>query len=56
MSEHSYQTKAFKAVSWERIAEQTRNELRVVFGVDVAKEVFVGALMKADRSVLVTLK
>lgn len=56
MSKHSYQTKTFKTLNWERIAEQTRSEPRVIFGVDVAKEVFVGALMKADRSVLVTLK
>lgn len=56
MRKHSYQTTAVKAANWERIAEQTRPEPRVVFGVDVAKEVFVGALMKVDRTVIVTLK
>ncbi len=56
MSKHIYRTTAVKAANWERIAEQTVAEARVVFGVDVAKEEFVGALMKVDRTVLVTLK
>ncbi len=56
MKKHSYQTTAVKAANWARLAEQTAPERRVVFGVDVAKQIFVGALMKGDRTVLVTLK
>ncbi len=56
MSKHIYRTTAVKAANWEWIAEQARTEARVVFGVDVAKEDFVGALMRPDRAVIVTLK
>ena len=56
MSKHIYRTTGVKAANWEGIAEQARTEGRVVYGVDVAKEEFVGALMKTDRAVIVTLK
>ncbi len=56
MSKHIYRTTAVKAANWEWMAEQAAPERRVVFGVDVAKEIFVGALMRPERAVIVTLK
>jgi transposase len=42
-------------VNWAQLAEQVGGQ-RVVFGVDVAKEKFVGTLLKPDRSVLKTIE
>ena len=46
MSKHIYRTTGVKAANWEWIAEQARTEGPVVYGVDAAKEEFVGALRK----------
>ena len=55
MNKHRYHTTGVKQVDWEAIGRSAGTD-RTVFAVDVAKEDFVAALMKPDRSVLVTIK
>lgn len=55
MNKRRYRTTNVNDVNWQWI-EQCTNKERVVFGVDVAKVDFVGALMTQDRSVVQTLK
>ena len=55
MKKRSYHTTDVKAANWEQIKTQTENR-RIVYGVDVAKEAFVGVVMTGDRSVVTTLK
>ena len=55
MSKHRYQTTDVKQVNWSAVRSRAGEE-RIVFAVDVAKEDFVGVLMKADRSVIKTVK
>jgi len=55
MSKRRYRTTEVNEVNWQRIAECVDGG-RVVFGVDVAKEKFVGALMTPDRRVIETLR
>ncbi len=46
MNKRRYRTTDVKQVNWARIA-QSADDQRVNFGVDVAKEDFVGALMNS---------
>jgi len=55
MNKRRYRTTKVNDVNWQLIEECADKE-RVVFGVDVAKADFVGALMTQDRSVIQTLK
>jgi transposase len=55
MTKRRYHTTKVNQVNWAQIAEQV-GEQKVVFAVDVAKEKFVGALMKPDRTVLKTIQ
>ena len=55
MGKHRYRTTEVNNVNWQLIEECADKE-RVVFGIDVAKEKFVGALMNGDRAVIQTLK
>ncbi len=55
MSKRRYSAIGFKQVNWARLSEQVVGQ-RVVFGVDVAKEDFVGALLDAERTPLVRVK
>lgn len=55
MSKRRYRTTEVNKVNWERIAESAQGA-RVVFGIDVAKENFVGALMDPNRGVIETLR
>lgn len=55
MNKRRYRTTDVKKANWTRIAEYA-DKGRVVFGVDVAKEDFVGALMNGNLSVLETLR
>ncbi len=55
MTKRRYRTTKLNQVNWSQIAEQA-GEQKVVFAVDVAKEKFVGALMKSDRTVLKTIQ
>ncbi len=55
MKKRRYHTTKVNQVNWRQIAEQA-GEQTVVLAVDVAKEDFVGALMKPDRSVLKTIR
>ena len=55
MKKRRYRATDVNQMNWAEIAEQA-GEQPVVFAVDVAKEKFVGALMKPDRSVLKTIK
>lgn len=55
MTKRRYRTTKVNQVNWSQIAEQV-GEQKVVFAVDVAKEKFVGALMKSDRTVLKTIQ
>ena len=55
MKKRRYKATNVKQINWERIAAQTQGE-RIVFGIDVAKEDFFAVLMKADQSVIETLK
>ena len=55
MNKRRYRTTEVNQVNWAQLAEQAGGQ-RVVFGVDVAKEKFVGTLLKPDRSVLKTIK
>ena len=55
MNKRRYRTTDVKKVNWARLTECADNG-RVVFGVDVAKEDFVGALMTRDLSVLETIR
>ena len=55
MSKYKYRASELQQVNWERVREQVQDEA-VVFAVDVAKEDFVGTLMKPDRTVVQTLK
>jgi transposase len=56
MSKRRYRTTEVNRVNWAEIAEQAAGDEKVVFSVDVAKEKFVGALMKPDFTVLKTIK
>ncbi|MGF1614802.1 MAG: hypothetical protein ACFCVA_13080 [Gammaproteobacteria bacterium] len=55
MGKRRYRTTEVNRVNWAQLAEQAGGA-RVVFGVDVAKEKFVGTLLKPDRSVLETIR
>jgi hypothetical protein len=55
MKKRRYKATNVKRVNWERISVQTKGQ-RIIFGVDVAKEDFFAVLMKADQSVIETLK
>jgi transposase len=55
MSKRRYSATEFNAVDWMAITERVGGA-RTVFGVDVAKEDFVAALLDAQRTPLVTLK
>ncbi len=55
MNKRRYRTTEVNQVNSKRVAEQGGGQ-RVVFGVDVAKEDFVGTLLKPDRSVLKTIR
>ncbi len=55
MKKRRYRTTNVKHVNWSQIAAQAA-EQPVVFAVDVAKEKFVGALMKPDCTVLKTIQ
>lgn len=55
MKKRRYKATDVKRVNWERVAAQTQGQ-RIVFGIDVAKEVFFAVLMKVDQSVIETLK
>ncbi len=55
MTKCRYHTTKVNQVNWTQIAEQAGDQ-PVVFAVDVAKEKFVGALMKPDRTVLKTIQ
>jgi transposase len=55
MKKRRYRTTKVNQVNWAQIAEQA-GEQKVVFAVDVAKEKFVAALMKPDRTVLKTIQ
>ncbi len=55
MKKRRYKATNVKRVNWERIGAQTQGQ-RIIFGVDVAKEDFFAVLMKADHSVIETLK
>jgi transposase len=55
MSKRRYRTTDVNKVNWERIAESAGGS-RVVFGIDVAKEKFVGALLNSEREVMETLR
>jgi hypothetical protein len=46
VSKQIYRTTGVKAANWEWIAEQARTVGPVVYGVDAAKEGFVGAVAK----------
>jgi len=55
MKKRRYKATNVKRVNWERISAQTQGQ-RIIFGTDVAKEDFFAVLMKADQSVIETLK
>ena len=55
MNKRRYRATEVDPVSWVQRAEQAGGQ-RVVFGVDVAKENFVGTLLTPDRRVLKTIK
>lgn len=55
MRKRRYKATNVKQVNWERISAQTKGQ-RIIFGIDVAKEDFFAVLMKADQSVIETLK
>ena len=55
MKKRRYKATNVKRVNWERIGAQTQGQ-RIIFGTDVAKEDFFAVLMKADHSVIETLK
>jgi transposase len=55
MGKHRYRMTEVNNVNWQLIGECADKE-RVVFGIDVAKEKFVGALMNGDQNVIQTLK
>jgi len=55
MKKRRYRTTKVNQVNWAQIADQA-GEQPMVFAVDVAKEKFVGALMKPDRTVLKTIQ
>lgn len=55
MKKRRYKATDVKQVNWDRVAAQTQGQ-RIVFGIDVAKEDFFAVLMKADQSVIETLK
>lgn len=54
MNKHRYQAKGLHQVDWGKLAEAA-GDRRVVFGVDVAKEVFYGVLLVSAQEVLATL-
>lgn len=55
MSKRRYSATEFNRVNWAMMTEQVAGQ-RAVFAVDVAKEDFVGALLDAQRTPLVTVK
>jgi transposase len=55
MNKRRYRTTEVNQVNWVQLSEQAGEE-RVVFAVDVAKEKFVGTLLKPDRRVLKTIQ
>ena len=55
MSKHRYQTKKINEIDWSKLAEQIGSH-EVVLATDVAKEVFVAALMCASGELLVLIK
>jgi len=54
MSKRRYSTVELNQVNWARMREQVAGQ-RAVFAVDVAKEDFVGVLLDAERTALVTV-
>ena len=56
MNKRRYQAREFQAVRWSAVEERLRDARRVVFAVDVAKEVFVGALLSEEGETLWLLK
>jgi hypothetical protein len=55
MRKRIYRVVSVKSVNREKLAEFVKGH-RVVFGVDVAKEDFVGAFMNEGREVVQTIK
>ncbi len=55
MKKRRYRASTVKQVNWERISAQSQGQ-RIIFGIDVAKEDFFAVVMKADQSVIETLK
>ena len=55
MKKHRYKATNVKNVNWDKIAAQVVGQ-PMVLGIDVAKDDFFAVLMKADRSVLETIK
>ena len=55
MKKRRYRAINVEKANWEKIAALAAGE-RMVFSVDVAKDDFFGVLMKADRSVIETIK
>ncbi|MCP5443251.1 MAG: transposase [Chromatiaceae bacterium] len=55
MKKHRYSAKNIRQVDWKQVGSQTVGQ-RIVFGVDVAKDIFFGVLMQEDLTVNATLK
>ena len=55
MKKRRYKAISANRINWEKISAQTQGQ-RIIFGIDVAKEDFFAVLMKADQSVIETLK
>lgn len=55
MRKYNYRAERFQQVNWEPLREQVAGE-RLVLAIDVAKVDFFVALMKADRTVLKTIR
>lgn len=55
MNKHRYRATDINDIKWTKLAADTAAQ-PLVLGVDVAKEDFVGVLMKPDRSVVKKIK
>ena len=55
MRKKNYKQISLKRANWTSIKEKTANK-KLIFGVDVGKKLFVGALLTEDREVISTLK
>jgi hypothetical protein len=55
MKKRRYRATNVKQANWGKIASLAAGQ-RIVFSVDVAKDDFFAALMRADRSVIATIK